>query len=61
MRERFEAVLDIGLSGSAVHSGERVHAIAREAAEVFGAVHARLQILQKAAKALPEHRVELSF
>ncbi len=61
VRERFEALLDIDLSGSAVQGGERVHAIVREAAELFGAALARLQILQKAAKSAPEHRVELSF
>lgn len=61
VRERFEALLDLDLSGSAVHSGERVHAIVREAVEVFGAALARLQILQKAAKAAPEHSVELNF
>ena len=61
VRGRFEALLDIELSGCAVQAGERVHAIVREAAEVFGVALTRLQTLQKTAPAVSARSVELSF
>jgi hypothetical protein len=61
VRERFEALLDIDLCGSAAHRSECVHAIVREAAEIFGAALGRLQILQKRVEAVPVRDVELGF
>ena len=61
VRGRFEALLDVELSGCAAQAGERVHAIVHEAAEVFGVALTRLQTLQKTAPAVTARSVELSF
>jgi len=47
VRDRFEALLDIELSGGAERAGEHVHAIVREAAQIFGAALTRMQSLHK--------------
>ena len=61
VRSRFEALLDVELSGGAAQAGERVHAIVREAAEVFGVALTRMQTLQKVATSTPERGIELTF
>ena len=61
VRDRFETLLDIELSGSAVQAGASVHAIVREAAEIFGVALARLQILQQRAEAAPACGAVLTF
>ncbi len=61
VRDRFEALLDVELSGAAAQAGRCVHAIAREATEVFGVALTRMQSLQAVVRAAPVRKVELVF
>lgn len=61
VRGRFEALLDIELSGSVRHAGERVHAIVREATEIFGVAFTRLRTLHEATAAPVARDIELIF
>ena len=46
VRGRFEALLDLELSGCAAPGGVHAQAVVHEAAEVFGSALARMQALQ---------------
>jgi hypothetical protein len=61
VRDRFETLLDIELSGGAAQAGERVHAIVREAAEVFGVALTRLRTLRTNMHVPTARDTELSF
>jgi hypothetical protein len=61
VRDRFEALLDIELTGGAAQAGERVHAIVRESVEVFGVALTRLRTLQRSVQMPVTRDVELSF
>jgi hypothetical protein len=61
VRNRFEALLDIELCGGAVKAGERVHAIVREAAEIFGVALTRLHAIQSSVESATTRDVALGF
>lgn len=61
VRNRFEALLDIELCGSAVKASERVHAIVRETAEIFGAALTRLHAIQNRVEIAKTRDVALGF
>lgn len=61
VRNRFEALLDVELSGEALHAGAHVHAIVREAAEIFGAALTRLQTLHANIVHVKTESVTLAF
>ncbi len=64
VRYRFEALLDVELNGNAARSGNPVHAIVREAVEIFGMGLTRMQSLaaaRQAVPAMPQPRAVLAF